>query len=95
MLTSIDGVTFWHLGSANYILVSSPCFPYLCPITFVSYYCVCLLVYVLFYIAVCYIFLPAKYLHSILLQLPFRKVDFAAYYCFLLQFLYQSASMHT
>ena len=37
--TIIVGVTVWHLGSPNYILVSSPCFPYLFPVTFVSYYC--------------------------------------------------------
>ena len=73
ILTGIVSVTVWHLGSPNYILVSSACVPCLCPVTFVSYYCIYLLVYALLYLTFCYIFLPAKYLHSILLQLPFGQ----------------------
>ena len=93
--TSIVGVTVWHLGSLNYILVSSPCFPYLFPVTLVSCYCAYLAVYILFYLALCYMVLPVKYLHSILLQLPFGQLDFAAHPCFPEQFLYLSAAIHT
>ena len=47
LYTSIVGITVWHLGSPNYMLVSSFCFPY---------YCVKLLylfssVHIVFYIA--------------------------------------------
>ena len=37
--TNIVGVAVWHLGSPNYVLVSSFCLPYLCPVTFALYYC--------------------------------------------------------
>ena len=36
--TSIVGVTVWHLGSPNYILVSCLCLPYLCPVIFVLFF---------------------------------------------------------
>ena len=89
--TSIVDITVWHFGSPNYMLVSSICIPYLYSIPFVSYYYAYLALYTLFYVNFCYIFLPAKFLHIILLQLPFRQVYFAAYPCFLLQFFCQSA----
>ena len=88
-------VLLFGIWVAQTIIVSSPCFPYLFPVTFVSYCCAYLSVYTLFYIAFCYISLPSKYLHSILLVLLFGQVCFAAYLCFLLQFLYQSAAIHT
>ena len=36
--TNVVGVTVWHLGSPNYILVSCLCLPYLCPVIFVLYF---------------------------------------------------------
>ena len=69
--TSIVGVTVWHLGSPNDILVRSFVFHTFCPVTFVILSCLFSSLHIMCHIAFCYISLPAKYLHSILLQLTF------------------------
>ena len=79
--TSIVGFTVWHLGSPNYILVSSFCLPYLCPVTFVLYYCSFSAVYTLCFtqafviylyllnicIVCCYSYPLAKYILQLIL----------------------------
>ena len=65
---------FECLSSLNYIQVSGLYFPYLfaqlpCAISL----CLFSSLYIVFYIVFCYILLPAKYLYSILLQLPLEK----------------------
>ena len=94
--TSIFRVSVLHLSSPNNILLSSLYSPYLCPVTFlVSHHRVFSQSTDCVYIAFRHMSLPAKYLHSILLQLPLGQVYFAAVSYFHLQFLYYPAAIHT
>ena len=88
--TIIVGVTVWHLDSPNYILVSSPFFHTFTRLPCLISLCFFSSLHLMFYITFCYLYLPAKYLHSILLQLPFGLVYFTAVPCFRLQLMYYS-----
>ena len=74
------GFTVWHLGIPNYILVSSLCFPHLCPV--VLHHCAFLaihpLCFIQHFVTCLYVLAVSKHLHSILLQLPFGQIYFAA-----------------
>ena len=91
------GVTVWYLSISSYILVSSLCFPHLCPVS-LSYIVVlfqqsthCFLHSILLYFLTCQLSVNI----SIVFCYNYRLVKYILqlFFCFHLQFLHQSVSI--